>query len=225
MATPASVGDIWAATTRSTLLGQPIINTVHLIITEIVTTGLTDVNVAGALIGDGLTKLTDLITAAAVDQLECVEQTAQMIRAVDEPYPAATRLTYKQPISAAGEVSGSPLPNQASITISTYGQIAELSALRGGVRLAGLAEESVDDGLIDPAVVSALNTEANAALRLPWVFTTPSFTVQPIIFSLTRWKEGGPASPWCAVDFYNIRRVPGTIRRRKQFSSTGGYPV
>lgn len=218
--------DVWAYSVRSTHLGQPVINTVHYGIANPVPPVSTSV-LGLAMVNQTASPLMQLIRACAGTDLVVVETSAQWVFRIGDVYPGNTHLTYRKGYALAGTNSGAPLPGQPSITLSTYGETAGSKGVRGGLRLAGITEENIEDGLLTTDFLSSISAEVDACFLSPWIVPDPEateITLVPIIFSIATWKDGG-VDVFAGIDQTNTRRVPGTIRRRKEFSSQGGYPV
>lgn len=227
MAVDVAAGDVWRFTLRSTYLGQPVVNSVHLLIIEQGSPlSVTDSQLGNALVNASPSPLQTLIVQACNEELVIREASAQWIYRIGDTYPGVARLTYRRALNVPGVVAGAPMPGQPSTTISAYGQIGAEKAIRGGMRLSGLTEEQIEDGLLAPSFISGIQAEADALYMNEWELpAADDIRLDPIIWSPTLWQANSPLGFFAAVDQVVIRQTPGTIRRRKEFSSTGGYPV
>lgn len=222
----AQIGDVWRSTIRSSYLGQPVINTIHLITT--VVGGVVDNRYVGQSLAILVTPLQTFLTQACSEQFVMLERQAQLVRGLGEVYGTQTHLTYRSFINEPGTYSGQEMPGQSTGTVSVYGEIGGTKAIHGGIRIAGISESAIEEALFLESYISEINAEMQAMYQNVWELTGvgPSIedvSLEPIIFSRTYWKEGTHSPQFAAVDSVQLRRVPGTLRRRKQFSSTGGY--
>lgn len=228
MAVEVELGDVWRFTLRSSFRGQPCVNSIHLIITPEggPTFTVTDQELGNALVNASPSPLQTFLVQAMNEEAVIREASAQWVYRVGDAFPGPSRLTYRRALNVPGVVEGNALPGQPSITLSAYGQIGSTKAMRGGIRVPGISEEQMVDGLISPSFISSIQAEANAMYLNSWspVAVDP-VQLDPILFSYTYWKAGIHSPYFCALDQVVIRQTPGTIRRRKEFSSTGGYPV